>query len=114
MPMISEVADVTEMSLSTPTVTRGELELVQRSVDEIIFFSSLFFFFLCVCVCVFPSRLVVSWGLQSQRSCRDHNRTYDYVFSNLWGIVFRSVVGRDHMYGKAHALVAILLESWKM
>lgn len=30
MPMISELADATEMSLCTPTVTRGELELVQR------------------------------------------------------------------------------------
>ena len=30
MPMISELADATEMSLTTPIVTRGELELVQK------------------------------------------------------------------------------------
>ncbi|CAM9881180.1 unnamed protein product, partial [Choristocarpus tenellus] len=30
MPMISELADATELSLTTPIVTKGELELVQR------------------------------------------------------------------------------------
>ncbi|CAN0393523.1 unnamed protein product, partial [Discosporangium mesarthrocarpum] len=30
MPMISELADATDLSLTTPMVTRGELELVQR------------------------------------------------------------------------------------
>lgn len=30
MPMISELADATEMALTTPIVTRGELELVQK------------------------------------------------------------------------------------
>lgn len=30
MPMISELADATEMSLTTPIVTRGELDLVQK------------------------------------------------------------------------------------
>ena len=30
MPMISELADAAEISLTTPIVTRGELDLVQK------------------------------------------------------------------------------------
>eukprot|EP00903_Cladosiphon_okamuranus_P006376 g6241.t1 len=33
MPMISELADATEMSLTTPIVTRGELDLVQNRLE---------------------------------------------------------------------------------
>ncbi|CAN0009425.1 unnamed protein product [Hapterophycus canaliculatus] len=33
MPMISELADATEMSLTTPIVTRGELDLVQNRLQ---------------------------------------------------------------------------------